>query len=100
MYFTVKKPMKIGNRYYKPCICYNLTENLNSTVSDLVKLGKAEIFNAPVFFQNGKRLVKQAEKDKAEQPKVLPKKKDKKVKAEPEPEKVEEITEEDSIEGF
>lgn len=97
MYFIVKTPLKIGKRYYRPCICYALSENLSSTVADLVKQEKAEIFNAPVYFQSGKMLVKQAE---AEQPKSLPKKKDKKVKADPEPEKVEEITEEDSVEGF
>lgn len=98
MYFIVKTPLKIGKRYYRPCICYALSENLSSTVADLAKQEKAEIFNAPVYFQSGKMLAKEQVK---EQPKVVIKRKEKKVKAEPLPEVSEpESIEEDSVEGF
>lgn len=95
MYFTVKKPLRIGKKYYRPCICYELTENLNDTVLDLANEGKTEVFEKPVFFQNGKKL----EKSVVEvQEKAVYKRKDKKAK-------VAETTfvsdpEDDAVEGF
>lgn len=65
MYFNVKVGITIGNKNYKPCICYALPLALRATVANLAKEGKAEITDRPVFFQNGKKLepVKTAETD-------------------------------------
>ena len=60
MYFNVKTPVKIAGKYYKPCISYKMSENLVLTVRKLVSEGKAEVSEAPVFFQSGKKLVKKA----------------------------------------
>ena len=60
MYFNVKIPLKIAGKCYKPCISYKMNENLVLTVKNLVSEGKAEVSEAPVFFQSGKKLVKKA----------------------------------------
>lgn len=60
MYFNVKTPLKIAGKCYKPCISYKMNENLVLTVKNLVSEGKAEVSDAPVFFQSGKKLVKKA----------------------------------------
>lgn len=54
MFFSVKVPIKIAGKAYKPCICYEVTSYLELTVDKLVKEGKADIYNKPVFFCNGK----------------------------------------------
>lgn len=60
MYFNVKTSLKIAGKCYKPCISYKMNENLALTVKNLVSEGKAEVSEAPVFFQSGKKLVKKA----------------------------------------
>lgn len=58
MFFSVKVPMKIGNRSFRTCICYKLDENLKSTVQKLASEGKAEIYTEVRFFCNGKLVEK------------------------------------------
>ena len=50
MFFSVKTPMKIGNKTYRTCICYNLTETVKPAVEKLVAQGKATIYNEQKFF--------------------------------------------------
>lgn len=78
MFFTVKNNYKIGNKSYRPCVCYDLTDELFNSVKDLEKVGKAEITDKPVFFQNGKKLEVKHE----DVPEVKGQKKAKKVKSE------------------
>ena len=65
MFFSVKVPMKIGNRSFRTCICYKLDENLKSTVQKLASEGKAEIYTEVRFFCNGKLVEKTKNKAKA-----------------------------------
>lgn len=58
MFFSVKTPMKIGNKTYRTCICYNLTETVKPAVEKLVAQGKATIYNEQKFFCNGKLVEK------------------------------------------
>lgn len=58
MFFSVKVPMKIGNKSFRTCICYKLEENLKSTVQKLASEGKAEIYTEVRFFCNGKLVEK------------------------------------------
>ena len=60
MFFSVKTTMKIGDKVYKPCICYKVTKELRLTVDKLVAEGKAYEYETEVFFQNGKVLEKKA----------------------------------------
>ena len=52
--------MKIGDKIYKPCICYKVTKDLQLTIDKLVAEGKAYEYETEVFFQNGKVLEKKA----------------------------------------
>lgn len=61
MFFSVKSSIKIGNKVYTPCICYEAGEMLAPTIEKLVRDGKARIHNNRVFFQNGKILEKKAD---------------------------------------
>ena len=61
MFFSVKNPIKIGGKLYKPCICYELTAHLELTIEKLVKEDKVSLYENKVFFCNGK-LVKAEEK--------------------------------------
>lgn len=54
MFFSVKVPMKIGNKKYRTCVCYELPKLLEETVKKLEKEGKASIYEKEVFFCNGK----------------------------------------------
>lgn len=54
MFFSVKRAMIIGGKVYYPCICYELSPDLEETVSFLKNKGKAEIYPIKVHFQNGK----------------------------------------------
>lgn len=65
MFFSVKVPMKIGNKNFRTCICYKLEENLKSTVQKLASEGKAEIYTEVRFFCNGKLVEKNKNKNKA-----------------------------------
>ena len=60
MFFSVKVPMKIGGKTFRTCICYDLTENLRTTVEKLEKEGKAVIYTEQRFFCNGKLLEKKS----------------------------------------
>lgn len=64
MFFSVKVPMKIGNKSFRTCICYKLEENLKSTVQKLASEGKAEIYTEVRFFCNGKLVEKTKNKSK------------------------------------
>lgn len=77
MFFSVKVPMKIGNKSFRTCICYKLEENLKSTVQKLASEGKAEIYTEVRFFCNGKLVEKNKNKNK-----VKTKKKETKQKTE------------------
>lgn len=54
MFFSVKRAMIIGGKVYYPCICYEISPDLEETVSFLKNKGKAEIYPIKVHFQNGK----------------------------------------------
>lgn len=62
MFFCVKMPLRIAGKHYRPCISYKIGENMLSTVKKLVEESKAEISETPIFFQNGKKIVKKEEK--------------------------------------
>ena len=81
MFFTVKKSIRIAGKVYSPCICYDLTKFLETTVQKLADEGKAVIHDKMVFFQNGKIIEKKEAVKKnltTEKPK-----KEKKTKAVP-----------------
>lgn len=80
MYFCVKIPLRIAGKHYRPCISYKIGENMLSTAKKLAEEGKAEVSETPIFFQNGKKIVKKEEKtvENSEKPKKKAKK-DKKV---------------------
>ena len=63
MFFSVKQLIKIGNKIYKPCVCYRVTPVLKATVEELVKTGKAVKHEKIVFFQNGKIIEEAKGKD-------------------------------------
>lgn len=80
MYFCVKIPLRIAGKHYRPCISYKIGENMLSTAKKLAEEGKAEVSEAPIFFQNGKKIVKKEEKTVENGGKTQKKaKKDKKV---------------------
>ena len=54
MFFSVKKTIKIGEKVYRPCICYEITRALELTLQKLASAGKAVLYDERVFFQNGK----------------------------------------------
>lgn len=56
MFFTVKKNLKIGGKYFRPCICYSLEDRLLATVRELEAKGEAEVTDDAVFFQNGAKI--------------------------------------------
>lgn len=66
MFFSVRKNYRIGGRLYQPCICYELTRELEDTIKGLVTKGTARLYNERVFFQNGNLL--QAVPEKAPGP--------------------------------
>lgn len=94
MYFCVKIPLRIAGKHYRPCISYKIGENMLSTAKKLAGEGKAEVSETPIFFQNGKKIVKKEEKtvENSEKPKKKAKK-DKKVEIKG----IEELTEEAEI---
>ena len=104
MYFNVKTPLKIAGKCYKPCISYKMNENLVLTVKNLVSEGNAEVSDAPVFFQSGKKLVKKTDKSADFAEKLQKKvKKNKKTEEKAEKEAVSEaleVTSEDENGGF
>ncbi len=65
MFFSVKTSIKIADKVYSPCICYEAKEALIPTIEKLVADGKAYSFKERVYFQNGKVLVKKAEPKQA-----------------------------------
>lgn len=77
MFFSVKVPMKIGNKSFRTCICYELNDSLKPTVLKLASEGKAEIYTEVRFFCNGKLVEKIKNKNK-----VKTKKKETKQKTE------------------
>lgn len=93
MFFSVKVPLKIGNKVYKPCICYHLTGNLELTIEKLKNEGKAEVYEKQVFFCNGKLV---EEKTVKEEKTVEKPRKEKKTKEVPVKD-VEDIAEEVGI---
>ena len=80
MYFCVKIPLRIAGKHYRPCISYKISENMLSTAKKLAEEGKAEVSETPIFFQNGKKIVKKEEEtvENGEKPQKKAKK-DKKV---------------------
>ena len=65
MFFSVKSSVKILNKVYTPCICYEITDVLAPTIDKMVEEGKAYIYYHKVAFQNGKVLEKKAEEKPA-----------------------------------
>lgn len=93
MYFSVKIPLKITGKIYKPCICYPLTARLELTINKLKDEGKAEVYEKQVFFCNGKLV---EEKTVKEEKTVEKPRKEKKIKEVPVKD-VEDIMEEADI---
>lgn len=82
MFFSVKTAVKIANKVFVPCVCYEANEVLTPTIEKLVAEGKAYSFKDRVYFQNGKVLEKK-EESKHEEPKYEDKgKKERKEKKE------------------
>lgn len=83
MFFSVKTSIKIADKVYSPCICYEAKEALIPTIEKLVADGKAYSFKERVYFQNGRVLVKKVPQldTVSEEPKCFEKKgkKEKKV---------------------
>lgn len=73
MFFTVKKNLKIGGKYFRPCICYDLPQFMLLTVRKLEAQGKAEITEEPVFFQNGAKIDPKELKRKEKEAKIAEK---------------------------
>lgn len=61
MFFSVKTAVKIANKVFVPCVCYEANEVLAPTIEKLVAEGKAYSFKERVYFQNGKVLEKKEE---------------------------------------
>lgn len=59
MFFSVIKPIRIGGRVYRPCICYEIASYLRSTVEKLEKEGTVKVYSEKVYFCNGKIVPKQ-----------------------------------------
>lgn len=59
MFFSVIKPIRIGGRIYRPCICYEIASYLRSTVEKLEKEGTVKVYSEKVYFCNGKIVPKQ-----------------------------------------
>lgn len=74
MFFSVKLPMNIGDKPYRPCICYPLPKALEATVSKLVAEGKADVYEDKQFFCNGKIIEKKkkSKKSSAKKEEVTP----------------------------
>lgn len=64
MFFSVKSPVKIGDKKFLTCICYELTEFYKDAVEKLVAEGKAVKYETKRFFCNGKLLPTAEEKRK------------------------------------
>lgn len=58
MYFSVKRPVKINNKPYIPCVCYFAPKYLEATVEKLVAQEKAVVYESEVHFMSGKLLTK------------------------------------------
>lgn len=58
MFFSVKMPLKIGDKTYTPCVCYSVTKELEATISKLNASGKVYTYTEKVGFMNGKALFK------------------------------------------
>lgn len=58
MFFSVRYPVKIGGKLHIPCVCYELTRNLEKTVDKLVSEDVAIVHTKMVYFQNGKPVEK------------------------------------------
>lgn len=103
MYFSVKVPVKIGDKKFLTCICYELTEFYKDAVEKLVAEGKAVKYETKRFFCNGK-LLPTAEEKRREAKKTKKALKEASKEAQKVP--VEEVSTEDTvseeglIEGF
>lgn len=73
MFFTVKKNLKIGGKYFRPCICYDLPQFMLTVLRKLEAQGEAEITEEPVFFQNGAKINSKELKRKEKEAKVAEK---------------------------
>lgn len=60
MFFSIKSSIKIGNKVYTPCVCYEASEVLIPTIEKLVAEGKAYKYEERVYFQNGKVIEKKS----------------------------------------
>lgn len=83
MYFSVKDTYIIGGKKYRPCICYH-TESaiLKCTIENLVKKGKAVVYEEKRFFCNGKLVKTKAEKEVENKAKKKAEREEKKAKKE------------------
>ena len=88
MFFSVRRNYRIGGRLYQPCICYELTRELEDTIRGLAAKGTARLYNERVFFQNGNILQAVPEKTPGPVPDVPEKEPEPAQVSEPEPEPV------------
>jgi len=54
MFFSVRKSMRIGDRVFRPCICYEVDSIYESVVCELAGKDLAVVWPKRVFFQNGR----------------------------------------------
>lgn len=73
MFFIVKKNLKIGGKYFRPCICYDLPQFMLPVLHKLEAQGDAEITEEPVFFQNGAKIDSKELKRKEKEAKIAEK---------------------------
>lgn len=101
MFFSVNNSIKIGERTFRPCICYKVTPYLELTINKLAKEGKVTLHEKQIFFCNGKIVEnKPAVKETLteEKPKKEKKAKTAPVEDIPSPEEIADNP--DEVEGF
>lgn len=64
MYFAVKKPLKIGDKDYLPCVCYEVPRYLELTVNKLATEDRVIVSEDYMVFQNGKLVEKKSKVEK------------------------------------
>jgi hypothetical protein len=53
MFFSVSVPMKIDGVLYRPSVCYSVPARAEKAVGDLVKGGRARLYQEEVRFISG-----------------------------------------------
>lgn len=67
VFFSVHTTMRIGEKKYTPCICYDVTGDIMATVVALKKAGKVDTYDKKVRFMSG-AVVEENKKDTVPEP--------------------------------